>query len=64
MKEWQFNILFFVGVGGAIFMLTPWFPNSNPMAGGSIGVILTFVLTKKDTLVKDKEKEPKDDLKA
>lgn len=62
MKEWQFNILFFVGVGGAVFMLTPWFPTTNPLAGGGVGLILTFVLTQKDNIVKkkdngDKEKE-------
>jgi hypothetical protein len=57
MKEWQFNILFFVGVGGAVFMLTPWFPTSNPLAGGGIGLILTFVLTQKDQIVKNGRKK-------
>ena len=56
MKEWQFNILFFVGVGGAIFLLLgPEFGfdlNSNPTALAGVGSILTYILTQKKALTK------------
>lgn len=48
MKEWQFNVLFFVGVGGAILLLIG--PNlgfsisDNPTALTGVGAILTYVL--------------------
>jgi hypothetical protein len=64
VKEWQFNVLFFVGVGGAILLLIG--PElglttvQNPTAVTGIGAILTYVLTQKKALVhngdKDKEK--------
>lgn len=68
LKEWQFNVLFFVGVGGAVLLLIgPEFGLSvgqNPTAVGGVGAILTYVLTQKAALTKkngDKKKEPTDD---
>ena len=57
LKEWQFNILFFVGIGGAILLLIG--PEigldieSNPMAVSGVGAILTYVLTQKKALTKN-----------
>lgn len=61
LKEWQFNVLFFVGVGGAILLLLG--PElgldiaSNPTAITGIGAILTYVLTQKKALTKPEEKK-------
>lgn len=56
MKEWQFNILFFVGVGGAIFLLISpelgFDISSNPTALAGVGSILTYILTQKKTLTR------------
>jgi hypothetical protein len=62
MKEWQFNVLFFVGVGGAILLLIgPELGlniSQNPTAVTGLGAILTYVLTQKKALVHtDKKKE-------
>lgn len=54
LKEWQFNVLFFVGVGGAVLLLIG--PElgldiaSNPTAVTGVGAILTYVLTQKKAL--------------
>lgn len=56
MKSWQFNILFFVGVGGAVFLLIG--PQlgidvaTNPTALAGLGSILAYILTQKSTLTK------------
>lgn len=61
LKEWQFNVLFFVGVGGAILLLIG--PElglniaSNPTAVTGVGAILTYVLTQKKALTKHDEKK-------
>lgn len=51
MKEWQFNVLFFVGVGGAILLLigpeVGFDVGSQPTALTGVGAILTYVLTQK-----------------
>lgn len=66
LKEWQFNVLFFVGVGGAVFLLIG--PSlglnisQNPTAVTGIGAILTYVLTQKKALVKH-DKKPDEDTK-
>lgn len=72
LKTWQFNILFFVGVGGAVLLLIG--PDvglelsQNPTAVAGIGAILTYILTQKKSLTKDErikdnpEKEVDDDL--
>lgn len=48
MKEWQFNVLFFVGVGGAILLLIGpelgFKFSDNPTALTGVGAILTYVL--------------------
>lgn len=62
LKEWQFNVLFFVGVGGAIFLLiAPSFGvniSNNPIAISGVGAILTYVLKQKKALTKHEEKRP------
>jgi hypothetical protein len=56
LKEWHFNVLFFVGVAGAILMLIG--PEvgidigKNPTAVTGVGAILTYVLTQKKALTK------------
>lgn len=56
LKEWQFDVLFFVGVGGAILMLIG--PSvgldigQNPTAVTGIGAILTYILTQRKALTK------------
>lgn len=63
MKEWQFNVLFFVGVGGAILLLIG--PEigldvgQNPLAVSGVGAILSYVLTQKKHIVKkDDDEDP------
>lgn len=62
LEKWQFNVLFFVGVGGAIVLLLgPGFGlevSQNPTAITGIGAILTYVLTQKKSLTKDGEPPP------
>lgn len=67
LKEWQFTILFFVGVGGAVLLLVgPEFGleiGQNPTAITGVGAILTYVLTQKNPFSKKTEKpkeEPSD----
>ena len=56
MKEWQFNVLFFVGVGGAILLLIGSDLGldvaKNPTAVTGVGAILTYILTQKEALTK------------
>lgn len=64
LKEWQFNVLFFVGVGGAILLLIG--PElgmnigTNPTAVTGVGAILTYVLTQKKSLTKTDHKDKND----
>jgi len=66
LKEWQFNVLFFVGVGGAVVVLLgPWIGldiGKNPTAITGVGAILTYILTQKKALTKhdDKKDEEKE----
>lgn len=61
MKEWQFNVLFFVGVGGAVLLLIG--PElgldlaQNPTALTGVGAILTYVLTQRIASVRNDEKK-------
>lgn len=61
MKEWQFNVLFFVGVGGAILLLLG--PSvgldigKSPTAITGVGAILTYVLTQRKHLTKNGDKK-------
>lgn len=62
MEKWQFNVLFCVGVGGAVLLLfapalgLESIPN-NPMATAGIGSILAYVLTQKRSIVRDHKKD-------
>lgn len=66
MKEWHFNVLFFVGVLGAVAMLLG--PEigldigRNPTAVTGVGAILGYILTQKQKVVKppNEEKEKLD----
>lgn len=61
LKEWQFNVLFFVGVSGAILLLIG--PElglevgQNPTAVTGVGAILTYVLTQKKAITKPPDDE-------
>lgn len=61
LKEWQFDVLFFVGVGGAIVLL--FGPSlglqigDNPVAVTGVGAILTYVLTQKRALTKSTKQD-------
>lgn len=56
LKEWQFNVLFFVGVGGAVLLLigpsVGLNVDASPTAVTGVGAILTYVLTQKRFLTK------------
>ena len=60
LKEWQFDVLFIVGVGGAIVLL--FGPSmglkigDNPVAVTGVGAILTYVLTQRRALVRSESK--------
>lgn len=64
MKEWHFNVLFCVGVGGAVFLLlAPSFGleiSTNPTALAGVGTILTYVLTQKKALTRNGDHEKRD----
>lgn len=51
MREWQFNVLFVVGVAGAAFLLVMPYTGLDveppPTAAAGVGAILAFVLTQK-----------------
>ena len=61
MKDWQFNVLFFTGVGGAILLLLgPEFGlkvAENPTAFTGVGAILTYILTQRIRLENKREKK-------
>lgn len=65
LKEWQFNVLFFVGVGGAVLLLIG--PSiglnvsQNPTAITGVGAILAYVLSQKTNLVKSDDKKKQQD---
>lgn len=64
MKEWHFNVLFFVGVGGAVLLfLGPELGldiYKSPASVTGVGAILTYVLAKKDSIVKNHDEKKKD----
>lgn len=59
MEKWQFNVLFCVGVGGAVLLLVGGDIGlekvQNPGSVGGIGAILTYVLTQRDRIIKNGE---------
>lgn len=65
MKEWHFNVLFFVGVLGAVVMLIG--PEigldiaKNPTAVTGVGAILTYVLTQRKAITKAPPNPPTED---
>lgn len=65
LKEWQFNVLFFVGVGGAVLLLIgPEFGlniGQNPTSITGVGTILAYVLTQKKAIVKTNTKKKEED---
>lgn len=65
MKEWQFDILFFFAIAGAVFlMVSPVFHlQVSPTGLTGYGAILTFVLTQKKNITNSSSKkgeQPKD----
>jgi hypothetical protein len=65
VKEWQFNVLFFVGVGGAILLLIGpelgFTFSDNPTALTGVGAILTYVLASQRGKSGDKPSKPSAD---
>lgn len=63
LKEWQFNILFFVGVIGAVLLLVGpsigMQVSQNPTAVTGVGAILTYILTQRKALTKSDDDPPK-----
>lgn len=63
MKEWQFNVLFFVGVGGAILLVIgPEFGlqiGQQPGTLTGIGSILAYVLTRKTLDEREQRRDKK-----
>lgn len=61
LSNWQFNVLFFVGVGGAILLLlgpaVGLDVSQNPTALTGVGAILTYVLTQRKVLTKIDDKK-------
>lgn len=57
LKEWQFNVLFWVGVGSAVLLLIGpelgFDVGANPTSAAGVGAILTYILTQKKALTKD-----------
>jgi hypothetical protein len=65
MKEWQFDVLFFFAVAGAVFLMaSPVFHlEISPTGLTGYGAILTFVLTQKKNITSshsDKGEQPKE----
>ena len=65
LKGWQFDVLFVVGVGGALFLLIgPSFGmelSDNPLAYGGVGAILTYILTQAQKNRRNDEKKDRGD---
>lgn len=66
IKGWHFNVLFWLAVGGTIFLLVAPaidgledVPN-NPLAIGGIGVVMAYILKQKPYIVKDDTKKKED----
>ena len=55
MKTWHFNVLFLVGVGGAVTLLVASLlgRDVSPASVAGIGSILAFILTQRNVLTKD-----------
>lgn len=62
MKEWQFDVLFWVGVGGTILLLIAPAVGldelpENPIAVTGIGTILAYILTQKKSITGKNKRE-------
>lgn len=64
LKDWQFNALFCVGVGGAVVLLfgpslakVGIVVSDNPLTIAGVGAILTFVLQQKKFFTRNGKKE-------
>lgn len=68
LTNWQFNILFFVGVGGAVILLLgPEIGldiNQNPTAITGVGAILTYILTQKKSFTKKEDRRTRGNSKV
>lgn len=64
LRQWQFDVLFFVGVGSAVALLFgPSFGLDvveNPLAATGVGLILTFVLSQRKAIVKSEDDDERD----
>lgn len=64
LKEWQFNVLFFVGVGGAVLLLIGPELGMDIEANGTtvtgVGAILAYILTQKNSFTKNGHKNDED----
>lgn len=63
MKEWQFNVIFWVAIGGVVFLLLG--PSvglkgipENPTAAAGIASLLAYVLAQKRHIIRNGE-DPK-----
>lgn len=60
LEPWHFNVLFAVGVGGALVLLfgpsLGLAVDANPMSASGIGAILAYVLTQKKVITKHPKK--------
>ena len=60
LKEWQFNVLFIVGVGSAVLLL--FGPDlglkvgESPTAVTGVGAILTYILTQRKNITNHEDK--------
>lgn len=67
LTKWQFNVLFFVGVGSVVLLLiAPAIGlelSKDPSALTGVGLIITYVLSQKKAWVKDDDKDDTGDQK-
>lgn len=67
MKDWHFNVLFLVGVGGAVLLLIGpglgFKVADNPATYTGVGAILTYVLAQKRVQIYLQDQKEKQDEK-
>jgi hypothetical protein len=63
MEKWQYDVLFIVGVGGIILLIiAPAIPplapiGHNPQGVTALGLLLAYLFTQKNSIVKDHKKD-------